>query len=110
MTEAGDDPLKDFFLTSEEGSSWEQPIEPDVLDLPVATYDPLNLDQYIADTSLTPREQEVIKSVRVADGDGISMSKVLGQIARDQGKSIHTLKEHYKNALRKLKNAHEKVE
>ena len=56
------------------------------------------------DPSLTKKELEVIEAIREMEGSGLSMSKILRQIAANQGKSDHTILEHYKNALKKLKN------
>ena len=52
---------------------------------------------------LTNKEGEVVEAIREADGEGVSMSKVLRRIAAEQGKSEHTLSEHKKNAVKKLK-------
>ncbi len=61
------------------------------------------LDRRLGDIPLTEKERELIDNIREADEEKISMSGVLRRIASEQGKSEHTLKEHYKNALKKLK-------
>ena len=62
------------------------------------------LDQFlIVNPVLTNKEMEIVDAIREADGEGISMSEVLRRIASEQGKSPHTVTEHWKNAKKKLK-------
>jgi hypothetical protein len=68
-----------------------------------------DLDRLVmVDSLLTAKERELIEDIRDANSQGVSMSKVLRRIASEQGKSPHTVTEHYKNALNKLKNLHKK--
>lgn len=67
-------------------------------------FDSPTFDQFLGNVPLTAKESEVIESIREADSQGVSMSETLRRIASEQGKSEHTIREHYKNALKKLKN------
>jgi uncharacterized Zn finger protein (UPF0148 family) len=89
--------LDDVVRAIEEGEGNEEAEEQTV-------FDPPTLDQFLMDVPLTPKERELVENIREMDASGLSMSKILRQIAANQGKSDHTILEHYKNAVKKLKN------
>jgi DNA-binding CsgD family transcriptional regulator len=72
-------------------------------------FDAPTLDDLLSWASLTAKEKELIQAIREADGEGISISEVLRRIAREQGKSEHTVREHYKHVVTKLKNVAKKI-
>jgi len=72
-------------------------------------FDAPTLDDFLSRASLTAKEKELIQAIREVDGEGISISEVLRRIASEQGKSDHTVREHYKHVVTKLKNVAKKI-